>query len=230
VNSLSSVKNLTPLLLVLVALTSCRALQPLSGPAKSTPAPKDAVFLNNVDMTPKGHGSASGGPVFQDGDAPKSYPINLDNEIEASNRLQFKYSILLNEDVENLEDLHLLAAVDDWYGVRYHYGGTSKDGIDCSGFTSTIYQTVYGITLSRISKDQYRDARHVSYDDLKEGDLVFFNIRGRGVSHVGIYLRNKKFIHASLRDGVRVDDLSSGFYRDHFVSGGRFVDTAAASH
>lgn len=176
-------------------------------------------------MTPKGHGSTSGGPVLQDGESPRSYPITY-SEIEESNRLQFKYSILLNENVENLEDTRLLAAVDEWYGVKYHYGGTSKTGVDCSGFTSNIYQSVYGITLSRISKDQYRDARHVQVDELKEGDLVFFNIRGHGVSHVGIYLRNGKFIHASVRDGVRVDDLTSGFYKDHFVSGGRFSDTA----
>lgn len=229
-NSLGSVKNLTPFLLLLVVLTSCRSLQPLAGPPKPASSNQKTVFLDNVDMSPKGHGTASGGPVLQDGEAPRTYPISVNNEIEESNRLQFKYSILLNENVENLEDTRLLAAVDEWYGVRYHYGGTTKSGVDCSGFTSNIYQTVYGITLSRISKDQYRDARHVEVEDLREGDLVFFNIRGRGVSHVGIYLRNGKFIHASVRDGVRVDDLTTGFYKDHFVSGGRVGDTANLGH
>ena len=177
--------------------------------------------MENMNMTPSTKNGNTGGPVFHDGDAPSSYPIHVKNGIEDASNLQFKYSILLNDEVERLNDTRLLAAVDEWYGVRYRYGGTSKTGVDCSGFTSTIYQSAYGVSLSRISTDQYKESRHISMDELQEGDLVFFNIRGRGVSHVGIFLRNNKFIHASLRDGVRVDDLSVGFYRDHFVSGGR---------
>ena len=221
VDSLVPVKNLTSLLLLLAAMSSCRSLQPLAGPVKPAPIPQKTVFLDNVDLNNRNSGPSARGPVLQDGDIPRTYPTSVNNEIEGSNRLQFKYSILLNEDVENLDDMKLLSAVDDWYGVRYHYGGNSKAGVDCSGFTSNIYRSVYGITLSRIARDQYRDAHHVSRDQLEEGDLVFFDIRGNGVSHVGIYLRNGRFIHASLREGVRVDDLANGYYKDHFVGGGR---------
>jgi cell wall-associated NlpC family hydrolase len=221
VNSIISVKNLTQLLLLMAVLASCRSLQPLTGQQHAAPTHKEAVFLENVDMTPSMKNGNAGGPVLHDGEAPSSYPIKAGNGIEDASNLQFKYSILLNDEVERVDDTRLLAAVDEWYGVRYRYGGTSKTGIDCSGFTSTIYQSAYRINLSRISTDQYKESKHVSREELKEGDLVFFNIRGRGVSHVGIYLRNNKFIHASLRDGVRVDDLSTGFYHDHFVSGGR---------
>jgi hypothetical protein len=188
------------------------------------------VFLENLDMNPPGRPATGGGPTFQDGDAPSSYAIRVPGGIEQASWLQFKYSILLNDEVERLEDTRLLTAVDNWYGVRYKYGGSSKAGVDCSAFVSAVYLSAYGITLSRISADQYKYARHIAPDALKEGDLVFFHIRGKGVSHVGIYLRNNKFIHASVRDGVRVDDLGMGFYRDHLIGGGRMADAATAGN
>ena len=88
---------------------------------------------------------------------------------------------------------------------------TSRDGIDCSAFAFLLLSSVYGVTsLPRTSKEQYEACRHISRDELQEGDLVFFHTltgkKHRGVTHVGVYLRNNKFIHASV-SGVMISDL-----------------------
>lgn len=141
--------------------------------------------------------------------------------VERADPVQFKYAILMNTEVETLPNKTLLDGVDNWYGVRYRSGGNDHKGIDCSGFTLAVYSAVYGITLPRVSREQYNNARKISTTELKEGDLVFFNTRGRGVSHVGIYLGNNFFIHASVSRGVMVSSLFEPYYLQRFVGAGR---------
>ena len=136
---------------------------------------------------------------------------------------QFKYSILMDVPVEELVDFSLLEFMDKWYGTRYHMGGMDSTGMDCSGFATTYYKHFYNITLPRTSGDQYAKCERVDRSELREGDLVFFHINRRtAVSHVGVYLRNNKFIHASTNKGVVISSLEDDFYNAHFVSGGRF--------
>ncbi|MBL0232680.1 MAG: C40 family peptidase [Chitinophagaceae bacterium] len=151
------------------------------------------------------------------------------SSIEAANSLQFKYAILMNTEVETLPNKALLEGVDNWYGVRYRSGGNDHKGIDCSGFTVAVYAAVYSITLPRVSRDQYQTARKISTTELQEGDLVFFNTRGRGVSHVGIYLGNNYFIHASVSKGVMVSSLFEPYYLQRFVGAGRIEKKELAS-
>ncbi len=141
--------------------------------------------------------------------------------VEAASAVQLKYAVLLNTEVEALPDKILLENVDEWYGVRYRTGGNTHSGVDCSGFTVAIYAAVYGITLPRVSREQYRTSRKISTTELQEGDLVFFNTRGSGVSHVGIYLGNNHFIHASVSRGVMVNSLFEPYYLQRFVGAGR---------
>lgn len=97
-------------------------------------------------------------------------------------------------------------------GSRYRYGGTSRGGFDCSGFTRYVYARM-GISLPHSSAAQFRCGKPVSRKELKPGDLVFFGRGGRYVGHVGIYVGNNRFVHASNpRRGVTVDSLSSAYY------------------
>jgi cell wall-associated NlpC family hydrolase len=141
--------------------------------------------------------------------------------------LQFKFAILTNSPVEELTNQRLLAFMDQWYGVPYHYGGTNMGGIDCSAFTCQLISNVYDVNqLPRMSADQYRVTRRISKKDLREGDLVFFHTIGKGnrVTHVGVYLYNNRFVHASVA-GVQISDLGEGYYLQHYVGAGRIVES-----
>jgi cell wall-associated NlpC family hydrolase len=141
--------------------------------------------------------------------------------IESATPVQLKYAALLKVDVESLPNKTLLEGVDKYYGVRYVYGGSSRNGIDCSGFTCNVFSEVYGINLPRVSRDQYNFSRKISTTELMEGDLLFFNTLGSGVSHVAIYLGNNKFIHATVNKGIMVSDLYESYYIKRFVGAGR---------
>lgn len=115
----------------------------------------------------------------------------------------------------------LYAAVNRWLGVPYKYGGTDRKGIDCSAFVGTIYKEVYGKTLHRTSNDMLRDVNLIGKSQLREGDILFFtNSKGK-VSHVGIYLKDGLFAHASTSQGVCVSKVDDSYWTKHFYKGGR---------
>jgi lipoprotein Spr len=145
---------------------------------------------------------------------------SLDGNIESAGDLQFKYSLLMDVEVELLKNINLLRLIDNWYGTRYIYGGTSKKGIDCSALMQVFFAALYGITLPRTAKMQYDFSRRISRTELKEGDLLFFNTTG-GVSHVGMYLLNNKFVHASSTHGVTISDMFDPYYAARLVGVGR---------
>jgi len=142
--------------------------------------------------------------------------------IEKLSALQFKYAMMMNVDVESLKNLSLLGFIDNWFGTRYHLGGTSKRGIDCSALTGALLLAVYGFNMPRTAREQYDATEHIDKGNLKEGDLVFFNTHG-GVSHVGVYLENDYFVHASTH-GVKISSLDDHYYSKRFICGGRITD------
>lgn len=115
----------------------------------------------------------------------------------------------------------LLVFVDDWYGVPYKYGGCLKTGIDCSCFTNLLCEKVYNLKVARQAGDMYKESKKITEDELKEGDLVFFKIGGSSVSHVGVYLKSKMFVHSSTSKGVIINSMDEAYYRKYFHAGGR---------
>ncbi len=102
-------------------------------------------------------------------------------------------------------------------GTPYRYGGASRGGFDCSGFSSYVYRRTRGLNLPHSASAQARRGTRVAREDLRPGDLVFFG-SGRRIHHVGIYLGNEKFIHAAnRRSNVRIDSLATGWYRRSYV-------------
>lgn len=120
------------------------------------------------------------------------------------------------------EDNHALyETVNSWLGVPYKYGGTDRNGIDCSAFVGTVFRQVYGVELHRTANDMLRDVSLISRSELREGDILFFtNSKGK-VSHVGIYLKEGLFAHASTSNGVSVSRLDDTYWTKHFYKGGR---------
>jgi murein DD-endopeptidase / murein LD-carboxypeptidase len=119
-------------------------------------------------------------------------------------------------------NMKLFHFVYDWIGTPYHFGGESRKGIDCSAFTKELYSEVFNLDIKRSSRDIFSMVNPVGKDDLKEGDLVFFKIHSRRISHVGIYLGDGKFAHASSR-GVAISSLDDNYYSRYFYKGGRLL-------
>jgi cell wall-associated NlpC family hydrolase len=118
----------------------------------------------------------------------------------------------------------LLIFVLDWRGTSYRYGGRSKSGTDCSGFTGSLYSEIYKKEIPRSSRDIYANAMPINKPALYEGDLVFFATGGGGVSHVGVYLWDGYFVHASTSKGVIVSRLREAYYKRTFVGGGAWLE------
>ncbi len=117
----------------------------------------------------------------------------------------------------------LYKEVKSWLGVPYKYAGHSKSGTDCSGLVMEVYKNVYGKKIVHYSADIYsRYCKKIGRGQLREGDLVFFSfVKSGKVSHVGIYLRENKFIHSSSSKGVIISDLDEPYYQKGFVGCGR---------
>ena len=228
-------KKITPALFIIATLASCSGTKPLSftnsKQVDSSPAvtkttaggKKDVKFLDDISADPgssdtKVHAAnkTSSGKQLTNANG----YLTRSSSVEKASDIQLKYAVLLNTEVELLQDNRLLEHVDEWYGTRYRYGGTSKSGIDCSAFVQAVYLSAFAVSLPRTARDQYRNSRIISATEMKTGDLVFFNTTG-GISHVGIYLQNNKFVHASTSQGVTVSDMFDPYYLKRFIGIGR---------
>ena len=110
--------------------------------------------------------------------------------------------------VNRKDDLRLFSEAARWLGTPYRYGGSTRKGVDCSGLVNQIYKQVYHRSLERSSS----------------GDLVFFNTsrkKRKGINHVGLFLKNGYFIHASTSRGVIISNLKEDYYRKTWKQGGR---------
>lgn len=124
------------------------------------------------------------------------------------------------EAMSHLKSKQLYRFITDWSGVQYRHGGLDKKGIDCSGFALLLQKDIYGNQLPRRSRDQADVVKEKNIGNLNEGDLVFFSFGGGAVDHVGVYLNNNFFVHASTKRGVVVDDLSIPAYQKALVKAG----------
>lgn len=140
------------------------------------------------------------------------------------NWVKEKYADVLNILPGQITNVILYRFIDDWYGVKYRMGGTSKKGVDCSAFVQNLYQFVFGLDLLRTAKMQFTESQYIKkIEDLKEGDLVFFKINSSNISHVGVYLRNNFFVHSASSKGVSIASLGSDYWNKYFVGGGRII-------
>src|ERR1700755_1276843 len=146
-----------------------------------------------------------------------------DKDDEQESLAKDYFSQIMGVALSNTSNVKLFQFVYDWIGTPYHFGGSSRKGIDCSGFTKELYSKVFNLTIKRNSRDIFSMVSPVRREDLQEGDLVFFKIHSRSISHVGIYLGNNKFAHASSR-GVAINSLDDGYYSRYFYKGGRLLD------
>jgi cell wall-associated NlpC family hydrolase len=129
-----------------------------------------------------------------------------------------------NKAIKPLDESKMMRQISKYMGVPYKLGGESIEGMDCSGYTMTVYEASIGVKLPRTSGEQSKLGTDVRFEELKFGDLVFFNTTGERASHVGIYLGDDLFAHASVTQGVTISSLQSSYYRDRYESARRIID------
>jgi hypothetical protein len=220
---------------LLILLASCSTLKNLSFPIKTgkqvvsdtKKTPRTMEFLEDISVTP-GKITINNASNAVETEKPavinKNYemmPVNL-SDIEKANWLQIKYSLKMDIAVEDIKNIPLLQKIDEWWGTPYVLGGNSKNGVDCSYFTLDVMRDIYKVNLKRTAAEQYEQSVKIEWNNLKEGDLIFFKTEGRRrISHVGIYLANNKFAHASTSQGVTIGDLTDPYWQRRLYSLGR---------
>ena len=128
-------------------------------------------------------------------------------------------------EIDSTDNVKLYKELCFWEAVPYKYAGKNQLGIDCSSFAKHIQAAIYEDTLIGRARDLQIQSRSIPKDSLQAGDMVFFKIGGQPyVSHVGIYLKDGKFVHASTRKGITVSSLDMRYYKKYFYIGGRFCN------
>lgn len=164
--------------------------------------------------------------IFSSCKTTKGYQNKLYDPVEVAD-LSKKLNIeLKNTDKEDDKNMLLYAELASWLGTRYRYGGTSRKGVDCSGFTYLVYSKIYGKKLPRSTAGLSKmKMKNISKNKLQTGDLILFATtkNKKKISHVGIYLKDNKFIHASSSKGVIVSSLDQPYYKKAWRKAGRVL-------
>jgi lipoprotein Spr len=145
-------------------------------------------------------------------------------KIEDPDNLATEYfSQIMGVALSATSNLKLYQFVYDWIGTPYRLGGGTKKGIDCSRFAFELYNKVFSTIIGNNSRNIFSMVNPVNKDELKEGDLVFFKIGSRSITHMGVYMGNNKFAHASTSKGVMISDLDEAYWRRYYYKGGRLL-------
>ncbi len=128
-----------------------------------------------------------------------------------------------NPSIKPLDKSKMMREISRYMGVPYVYGGMSAQGLDCSGYTSLVFKNALGKLLPRSAAEQAKIGTSIDFKGLKFGDLVFFNTTGEKYSHVGIYLGDDLFAHASVTLGVTISSLQSTYYEKRYVGARRVI-------
>ena len=197
-------------------LASCYSSQQLVQPSLSQKVSNDPAFLDNI---------ALGAPVRNMSLASRDVCLeDLKPENRRGASIQSRYASLLNVMPTALTNTVLYSVIDEWYGTRYRLGGTNKTGIDCSALMQKLYERVFGISLVRTAIEQFQHSKSITDpSSLQEGDLVFFHIKSSRISHVGMYLMNHFFVHASCSHGVMISSLDDKYWQKSYAGGGRLL-------
>lgn len=141
------------------------------------------------------------------------------NKVVSSSTIN-KYAGMMNVSPRNINNKQLYSFIDDWMGTKYRYGGLHKSGIDCSGLVYLLYKQVYNKQLPRNTSQQANVIKKKYENQLKEGDLVFFDYDGKKLSHVGVFLQNGYYVHASTQKGVIISKLKDPYTYKYFSKAG----------
>jgi len=158
--------------------------------------------------------------------------INLPPDLADTkiDRLITKYAEMVSLEPEDVKNYPLYKFINDWYGVKYKWGGNDISGIDCSAFSQRLYGKIYSTTIHRTARQQHRSSEKIKdYSEATEGDLVFFRVHHIRISHVGVYLANGYFVHASRSRGVMISSLDDPYWRSRYAGCGKIAKQERAA-
>lgn len=154
----------------------------------------------------------------------KTNVISSKNRSEkSSGKIINQYADLMDVSPRALKNKKLYEFIEEWKGTEYQFGGLNKRGIDCSGLVYLAYRDVYDKQIPRSTSQQLEIIKRKYEGQLKEGDLVFFDYDNKKFSHVGIYLQNGFYFHASTSKGVLVAKLRDPYTYKYFSRGGSIM-------
>ncbi|MGL4455147.1 MAG: bifunctional murein DD-endopeptidase/murein LD-carboxypeptidase [Plesiomonas sp.] len=145
------------------------------------------------------------------------------SQVQQASQAEFE-ELVRNTNVKT----RILDQFSEWRGVRYRLGGNSKKGIDCSAFVQRTFLEQFGIELPRSTRDQQTTGKSINKKQLEPGDLVLFNTGSTG-RHVGIYIGNSKFVHASTSSGVMISNLNDGYWKNRYRQARRVISVNEAT-
>lgn len=208
--------------LTILLSVGCNSSEELLYPSSQKIAgSQNSKFINDMDLSPTNTKQIK---VIA-GDATPAFTQGLSSELIE------KYANVMGLMPRAMSNYVLYRFIDEWYGVNYRYGGSDKKGIDCSAFVQKLYEEVFCTTLVRTARDQFHSCNMIwNIDNLIEGDLVFFKTRGKSISHVGIYLANNFFVHASTTGGVMISSLTENYWSKRFAGAGKVSKGAGEKH
>jgi lipoprotein Spr len=221
----------TPVVICITFLSGCHTSRKLAAaPESGDPRFIDDMYIDHrhkngtvyvkpVKKAPADDPYRRGGVIHKGSDEynePSTYSRRETKEVKR------KYADILGVRPKDIDNMPLYEFIDKWYGTNYRLGGSEKSGVDCSGFAQKLYGEVYGLDLSRTAHEQFADSKHLKrIKKAEEGDLVFFHARGKKITHVGVYLANNFFVHASTSQGVIISSLNEEYWQKHFSGAGR---------
>lgn len=166
------------------------------------------------------------------------FTVNAQNNKNISSRISEKedtkdpdnlasqyFSQIMGVAISATSNTKMYKFIYDWLGTPYRLGGDSKKGIDCSKFAFKLYDKAFSTIIGNNSRNIFSMVNPVEKWELREGDLVFFKIHSSAISHVGVYIGDNKFAHASSSKGVMISNLQDPYWTRYFFKGGRMLET-----
>jgi cell wall-associated NlpC family hydrolase len=160
-------------------------------------------------------------------DSVQSMPEDVETSLEGKEEVlsgSRTFKSEKNSSISNLDRAKMMREISKMMGVSYKLGGGDENGIDCSAYTMIVYKNSMGKLLPRSSAEQFRIGIPVHSEDLKFGDLLFFDTTGQPASHVGIYLGDDLFAHASVSLGVTISSLESYYFKQRYNGARRVIE------